>query len=233
MASQDQSATWNAIKLLRSVRVATLATALDGQPFASLVTPACAPDRSVLLLLSELSEHTRHLRAEPRCSLLLCGAPTERNPQTAPRVTITGLAEAMHDPALKQRYLAVHPYAAQYAGFGDFSIWQVRPAGALFVGGFARAVRLRTGELTPDIGAVETIAASEAGIIAHCNGDHADALALIAGETGAWRMVAADIDGCDLASGQHVIRIPWSAPVASSGDVRRELVTLTAAARAG
>ena len=29
-----------------------------GQPFASLVTPACAPDLSLLLLLSDLSEHT-------------------------------------------------------------------------------------------------------------------------------------------------------------------------------
>ena len=35
---------WEARKLLRAARVGTLASALDGQPFASLVTPASAPD---------------------------------------------------------------------------------------------------------------------------------------------------------------------------------------------
>ena len=60
---------FEARKLLRAARSGTLATAVDGgQPFASLVTPACAPDLSRLLLLSNLSEHTRHLCAEPRCS---------------------------------------------------------------------------------------------------------------------------------------------------------------------
>ncbi len=141
---------WEARKLLRAARVGTLATVADGQPFASLVTPACAPDLSLLLLLSDLSEHTRHLRAEPRCSVLVAGAPEDANPQTAPRVTVTGLAERIVDPALKARYLAVHPYAALYADFGDFSLWRIRPLGGLYVGGFARAARLRAAELTPD-----------------------------------------------------------------------------------
>jgi putative heme iron utilization protein len=66
-------------------------------------------DAQPLLLLSGLSEHTRHLRGDPRCSVLVCGAATGENPQTAPRVTVTGLAETVADPALKARYLAVHP----------------------------------------------------------------------------------------------------------------------------
>jgi putative heme iron utilization protein len=65
------SPVWQARKLLRAARAGTLASSAQGQPFASLVTPACAPDLSVLLLLSDLSEHTRHLRADPRCSLLV------------------------------------------------------------------------------------------------------------------------------------------------------------------
>ena len=79
---------FEARKLVRAARAGTLATAADGgQPFASLVTPACAPDFSILLLLSNLSEHTRHLRAEPRCSILVSGTPEEaRTPKTAPRV---------------------------------------------------------------------------------------------------------------------------------------------------
>ena len=49
---------WQARSLLREARAATLATAEDGQPYASLVTPAPAPDLSLLMLLSGLSAHT-------------------------------------------------------------------------------------------------------------------------------------------------------------------------------
>jgi heme iron utilization protein len=69
------------------------------------------------------------------------------------------------------------------------------------------------------------------------NADHADALAAIAagllgGGPGAWRMVAVDVDGCDLADGERVLRLPWSAPVAEPGAVRGELVAAAKAARA-
>jgi putative heme iron utilization protein len=224
---------WEARKLLRTARVGTVASSADGQPFASLVTPACAPDLSLLLLLSDLSEHTRHLRADPRCSVLVTGAPQDANPQTTPRVTVTGLAEPTIDPGLKSRYLAVHPYAVQYADFADFSLWRVRPLGGLYVGGFARAARLRAADLTLEAASVAAIAAAEAGIMSHCNTDHPDALAVIAGLAGAWRMVAVDVDGCDLADGERVIRIHWSAPAADPADVRRELVRLAGEARTG
>ena len=212
--------------LLRAARVATLATQTGGQPFTALVTPAMAPDLSVLLLLSSLSEHTRHLMAEPRCALMVTGMAETENPQTAPRMTVTGLAEPAPDPALKARWLAVHPYGALYAGFGDFALWRMRPMAGLFVGGFARATRLRAVELTPDPVAVAAIAAAEAEIIAHCNADHADAMGELAGAAGAWRMVAVDVDGCDLGADGATRRVSWSAPVADAHGVRKELIAL-------
>src|ERR1700722_18679030 len=170
MADDQAPTAFEARKLLRAARSATLATVADGgQPFASLVTPACAPDLSLLLLLSNLSEHTRHLRTDPRCSILVCGASEGANPQMAPRVTVTGIAAVADDPVLKARYLAVHPYAALYADFGDFHLWRIRPMAALFVGGFARAIRLRSAELAPDAASVAAVAASEDGIITYCN----------------------------------------------------------------
>lgn len=224
-------------RLLRAARVGTLATSVaGGQPFASLVTPATAPDGSVLMLLSDLSEHTRQLRAEPRCALMVAGPPAEPNPQTAPRVTVTGVAELDPSPSLRARWIALHPYAAFYAGFGDFHLWRLRVRGGLFVGGFGRARRLREGQFALDADAVAVLEAAEAGIITHCNDDHADALAVIAGAHGGapgeWRMVAVDVDGCDLAAGEAVLRVPWSAPVATPGEVRAELVRMARAGRA-
>jgi len=236
-------AAWQARRLLRAARVASLATVSQGQPFVALVTPATAADLSVLLFLSSLSEHTRQLRAEPRCALLVSGAAEGANPQTAPRLTVTGLAEPVVDAAqhgaLKARWLAVHPYAALYADFADFGLWRIRPMGGNMVGGFARATRLRQAELAPDPGAVAAVAAAEADIIGHCNADHADAMALIAqgacgvagGVSGAWRMVGVDVDGIDLALDETVLRVGFAAPVSDALGVRRELVRMTAAAR--
>lgn len=227
--AQDDPPAWTARKLLRAARTGTLATSMQGQPFASLVTPATAPDLALLLLLSDLSEHTRHLRADPRCSVLVCGVAEGANPQTTPRVTVTGLAEVVADAALKARYLALHPYAALYAGFGDFNLWRIQPLNGLFVGGFGRAARLRAADLTPDAVAVAAIAIAEADMIAHCNADHPDAMAAIAGAPGAWRLVAVDVDGCDLAQEERVLRVAWPAPVAGSRDVARELIRLAQA----
>ena len=47
-----------------------------------------AADGAVLLLLSGLSAHTRQLRDDPRCAVLVSGLPEGVNPQTAPRVTV-------------------------------------------------------------------------------------------------------------------------------------------------
>ncbi len=234
MASESENITpaWQAKMLLRSARSGCLATSAKGHPFASLVTPACMPDGSLLLLLSRLAEHTRYLRADPRCSLMMGGVATSVNPQTTPRVTVSGVAEVVDDPSLKARFLAVHPYATLYADFGDFATWRIVVEAGALVGGFARAFRFVAADLAPDADAVAAVLASEPGILEHCNRDHPDALAAIAGSPGEWRMVTADVDGFDLALDERVIRFPWSAPVRDSGDVRRELVRMTKAARA-
>jgi putative heme iron utilization protein len=222
----NAAAVWQARKLLRDARSATLATVSDGQPFASLVTPACAPDLSVLMLLSSLSEHTRQLLANPRCAVMVVGEAADANPQTAPRLTVSGQAVHVEDAALlRVRWVARHPYAAFYAGFGDFGLFRLQPESGQFIGGFASAHRLQQAELTPAPEAVRDIAVAEASIIAEMNADHADAMARMAGSPG-WRMTAVDVDGCDLAREETVLRIAWSAPVADAYGVRRELIRL-------
>ena len=237
---EQYDAILEARRLIRAARSATLATGQAGQPFASLVTPATAPDLSLLMLLSSLSEHTRHLQADPRCALMVAGAPTGPNPQTAPRVTVTGMAEqvpADQVAGLKARWLAVHPYAALYADFGDFALWRVRIGGALLVGGFARAVRLKASALAPDEAAVAAVAAAEAEIIGHVNQDHPDAVAamatgLLGGAPGPWRLVAVDPDGCDMSNGGVSRRLAFPALVGDSDAVRMALIRAAREGRA-
>ena len=216
---------WQARTLLRNARGATLATADDGQPYAALVTPAPAPDLSLLVLLSGLSAHTRHLQADGRCALLVMGEPTDDNPQTAPRLTVMGVASPEPDPALKARWVARHRYAAFYADLPDFRLLRIRPTGGQFIGGFASAHRLAAADLTPDPAAVAAVAEAEASVIEHMNADHAEAVDRIAGSPG-WRMVAVDVDGCDLAREEAVLRVHWSAPVSDANAIRAELIRL-------
>jgi len=225
----------DARRLLRAARGGTLASSNAGQPFASLVTPAAAPDGSLLLLLSGLSDHTRHLRTEPRCAVMVAGPPTGPNPQTAPRLTVTGLAAPEPSPAMKARWVALHPYAAFYAGLGDFQLWRVTIAAGHYIGGFASATRLALADLAWNPAAVAAIAEAEPSILAHCNADHRNALDLIAIAHGAptpgWTMAACDTDGCDLTQGDHTLRIPWPAPASDANAIRTQLLNLTKTAR--
>jgi putative heme iron utilization protein len=233
--SKDIPVAWKARRLLRGARAASLATVKNGKPHAALVTFAAATDLSLLLLLSRLSEHTRHVLENPNCALLVVGQPVEINPQTAPRVSFAAEAEQIEDARLKARFLAIHPYAALYADFADFSLWRLTPVEALWVGGFGQARRLRAKDLMPEPELAARLAAAEAEILAHMNDDHADALARIAeaagAPPGAWRMVGVDVDGCDLMAGEQFCRIHWASPVAAPEEVRAELIRLAEAAR--
>ena len=160
--------------LLRTARQGALATVAAGGPHASLVTPATTAAGDVLLLLSGLSQHTRALAASPGCALLIAGIAADANPQTAPRVTIHGEAERLEgDEAerARRRYVAIHPYAALYAGFADFGIWRIRPRDALFVGGFGRARTLGSAALAVRTAVVDALRAAEATLIAAAGPD--------------------------------------------------------------
>jgi putative heme iron utilization protein len=227
-------------RLLRSSRAGTLATLNgSGDPFASLVTVATAPDGSPLLLLSQLASHTRHLDKDGRVSLLLADS-GEGDPLTHPRVTITGVAEKLSDPetraAAKWRFLAKHPKAALYADFADFSFWRIAMDQVHLNGGFARAARFPAKRIITPVEEAAPLLAAEAGAIAHMNADHADALSLyaqvFAGQpAGAWQVTGIDPDGLDLACGDRTARIPFPSLVTSAEQLRKVLAGLAETAR--
>ena len=59
-------------RLVREARTAALSSIArrTGHPFGSLVTVACEPDGSPILLMSTLAAHSRNLAEDPRASLL-------------------------------------------------------------------------------------------------------------------------------------------------------------------
>lgn len=150
-ANQDPDLLKAASALALAARSATLATVDKGAPHASLVTPAFDTDGQPVLLLSALAAHTRHLRAHPACALLFTGPPATENPQTAPRLCLSGEARVVSGGNMKETFLRIHPYAAQYVSFGDFSFWKVFVTTAQYIGGFASAHRLDFAALQHEI----------------------------------------------------------------------------------
>jgi len=119
-----------------------------GHPYASLVLLAWAASGLVpLLLLSDLADHTRNLKADPAASLLLDGTTGLAEPLTGPRLTLLGRIEAA-DPALTPRFVQRHPGSQLYAGFKDFRLYRLVPAAAHFVAGFGRIAWLRSADLS-------------------------------------------------------------------------------------
>ena len=228
-------------RLLRATRAGALATlAGSGDPFASLVTVATNPDGAPLILVSQLSAHTRHLDRDGRASLLLADT-GEGDPLRHARLTLTGTAEKLTDPAAKAaakaRFLARHPQAALYADFGDFSFWRIAMEQVHFNGGFARAARFPAARILTSLEGAEALLAAEAGALAHMNADHRDALALyarvLAGQgEGAWHATGIDPDGMDLGCGDRTARIAFPERVTAPGGLRSVLVALAAQARA-
>jgi hypothetical protein len=141
-ANQERDFYREAAELLLAARSGTLATVSAGVPYAALVTPAVNGQGEVVLLFSELAVHTKHLRVEPACALLVAGAPVAENPQTARRVVLSGQAILFEDATTAPDYLRKHPYADLYFRFGDFRFWRLMVKDVHYIGGFAAAAHL-------------------------------------------------------------------------------------------
>jgi putative heme iron utilization protein len=229
-SARDQAAR-QARLLLRAARAASLGTlGADGLPSVTLVTPATAPDLSVLMLLSSLSEHRRNLERDGVCGLMVTGAAATPNPQTAPRLSLGGRAALVPAEAggpLLRRWLAAHPYAEGYATFTDFALWRFVAERAHFVGGFAQAHRLSLEALRPPAEAVAAIAEAEEALLATVDAVQAEAMALAAGgDAGVWHLAAVDPDGCDVASEAVSIRLAFAETVMTAEDARGAMAAL-------
>ncbi len=224
--------------LLRSGLTATLATVgADGAPYASFIGYATRLDGAPLFLVSGLSPHTRNLAKEPRFSLLIAEPQkAEGGPMDSARLTLSGRAERSDDPALRARYLRRHPKAELYAGLPDFRILEATVTDAHIVGGFGRARGVAVADVMLDVSGAAALAEAEAGIVAHMNADHGEAVGLYATRLlgqpqAAWTMTGIDPEGCDLRAENRTARLVFDRRIANAAEAREALVSLAKKAR--
>ncbi len=218
--------------LLRQADRAAFGTLLadQGRPYVSLVGIATDIDGTPILLLSRLAEHTRAILKSPQGSLLIDGTAGFSNPQQGPRVTVVGQLMPSHDERLRRRFLARHPSAALYAGFGDFSFYALVVERMHWVGGFGRAQWL-TPRPACDAPAAQAFDAALPELQAALEREQADLLGRIARRrlkkrSRDWRLVGIDPDGCDLAGGKTVRRLSFDEPLVSPDGVIPALTDL-------
>jgi putative heme iron utilization protein len=225
--------------LMRACDRASLATAMveGGWPFASLVAVALDYAGAPLLMISDLAEHAKNIKAaRGRCALLFDGTAGHKNPLTGPRVTVIGRMLPEDDERLLARFIARHPDADAYAGFGDFHLYRMTVDRGYLVAGFGMIRWIERTALLCDVAGTAGLAAAEAEIVNHMNNEHRDAVQayarlLLALQEPDWRMTGIDPEGIDLRADGRIARIAFDQPVHDPEEVRNTLVKLVKKAR--
>jgi putative heme iron utilization protein len=229
------------VQTLATGTLSTLAHDRSGHPYGSFVTFAL-DEGCPVLLISELAEHTRNLRADSRASLLVV-EPGEGDPLARGRVTLVGQARILEPGEERQRareaFLASHPNSSYYVDFKDFHLWTLEPDAIRYIGGYGRMSWIEAAAWSnarPD-----PIAPFAEGILTHMNADHADTIVAYctaltrATDTTAAVMTGVDQYGFDMSAttgaGPRPIRLAFSREVGTSEQVREEMVALARQAR--
>ncbi|SMY06529.1 HugZ family pyridoxamine 5'-phosphate oxidase [Flavimaricola marinus] len=144
----DDDARALARQLLTSARFGALATHDPETGLPHVARVAVGHDGGdALLLISELSLHTRHLGASPGAALLL-GEPGDKgDPLTHPRMTIQGRCEEADKARLRDAWLSDHPKTALYYDFADFRLLRLVGEAVHLNGGFGKAYLLAPADL--------------------------------------------------------------------------------------
>jgi putative heme iron utilization protein len=228
--------------LVAQISTGTLCTlAIDpaGYPYGSFVTVAFE-DGDPVFLISQLAEHTRNLARDPRASLLVAETGSA-DPLANGRVTMLGPCRRVEGDAAGARtaFFAAHPASKYYADFRDFAFWRLQVESVRYIGGYGRMSWVEEAEwraAEPD-----PLGPSAAGIIAHMNADHADALVLYCKAfSKATDIVSATMTGIDrygfemsarTKEGPRPVRLAFAATVGAPEEARAALIAMLANAR--
>ena len=135
--------------LLAHARFAALAVTdpETSHPFVSRV--AVVPDHgTVLTLISTLSPHTKALKSNPNCAVLIGEPGPKGDPLTHPRMTCSGTATQIAKTDHKALWLAAIPKAQLYFDFADFEMYRITPTKIALNGGFGKAFDLNPEDVT-------------------------------------------------------------------------------------
>lgn len=211
--------------------LSTISVSVAGYPFGSVV-PFCLDRRGVpVILIADIAQHTRNVKADPRVSLIVFDR-SAPDLQANGRLTLLAEAEPVDadDDDTAERYYRYFPEARDYHRTHGFQFWRLSPRRLRFIGGFGAIHWLEPAQvLAPNPFSAD----EETSMVEHMNADHVDAMRTYCRPffgsdvaTLAPRFAGCDGEGFHLGVGGQVLRIPFAAPVSSPREVRAALVAL-------
>ncbi len=220
--------------------LSTLSRKHEGFPFGSLMPYALAQDGRPIFLISNMAMHTQNLRADSRASLFLGPQDAGSDPLGAARATLVGHAAPSREEDLEDMrhlYLERHPQSRYWVDFSDFSFFQLTPIDVYYVGGFGAMGWVDAVEYAS--AAPDPLAKSAAGILAHMNQDHVEAMLLLAAFHCSLQATEATMTGVDrlgftlrlkTAEAMKGARINFPHEVSTPDQTRKVLVEMVAEA---
>jgi hypothetical protein len=161
--------------------LSTLSRKQSGFPFGSVMPYGLDERGRPIFLISTMAMHTQNLQANPHASLLVTQSDGDSDPLGASRVTLIGDVDRVPEPDLSEArrlYLERYANSKYWVDYDDFSFYRVDVVDVYYVGGFGVMGWVQAADY--DRAQPDPLADVAAGIIAHMNADHSDALVLLA-----------------------------------------------------
>ncbi|MCQ4314190.1 DUF2470 domain-containing protein [Pseudomonas stutzeri] len=219
--------------LLKEYRgvLSTHSQAMPGYPFGSAVPYCLSEDGCPLILISRIAQHTKNLKADPRCSLLIAERGAE-DVQATGRLTMLAearlLTESLAIDAAAERYYRYFPESRDYHRVHDFDFCVLQPVRWRYIGGFGAIHWLDGVALANPFAQAD---GGEGEMLEHMNSDHAAAIAHYVERAGLppapeASMVGIDSEGFHLRIGQAIHWLAFPASCRNPGAVRQALVAM-------
>lgn len=212
--------------------LSTLSRQVEGYPHGSL-TPFCLDyEENPILLISDIAQHTRNIRSDPRVSLTVFDI-REPDIQANPRLTVMADAVAVREEEseVRDRYVRYFPGSEANFQAHDFAFYRLSPVRCHYIGGFGKISWLESDELFY----LNPFSVDEEEyIIRHMNEDHADVLRSFCNfyrnmtlpESASAVMVGVDGDGFDVLVDGRRVRISFRSQISDSEEAREQFVAM-------
>ncbi|OGX04098.1 MAG: hypothetical protein A3G87_03810 [Omnitrophica bacterium RIFCSPLOWO2_12_FULL_50_11] len=223
-------------RLLLSQKYGVLSThslEVPGYPFGS-ITPYCLDRQGhAIILISNLAQHFKNIRANPKVSLTIVEG---RGPEVQAQGRLTYLADAVGLEASEQdareRYYTYFPDSREFTESHGFFFFRLKPVKLRFIGGFGKIDWIEPDQFflpNPFTGE------EEKSILTHMNQNHREALRsylrrfkeIDVKDEEAVTMVGIDGEGFDLLATGRMIRFSFEKFIANMNEARQALVAMS------
>ena len=221
-----------AAELFRSSNEAILSTVskkFDGFPFGSYVTYVSGRNRAIYLYASDIAEHTKNLKNNPKACITISRSKDEEDKQNSARLTIMGKLEEVLGDKLedcKSRFQKFLPESKKYSQMHDFKFYELKTENIRWIGGFGEIAWLKKDNWISEEPRWKD---REEGMIEHMNEDHSNVIfsslkGQHAVEDRHAEMFAMCIDGYFTLSNRNLFFIKFDKPCLTPKEVKDELV---------